>query len=320
MDRPCKLQGILTTSIPASLTVQYKPFNQCWDYSALSIIPSQHISVTSGWPPTPYVSSYPAPKQMQKLTGGYTKLSQLLIISLPDYNPILQQGADISSLGMAGATPQSGWVYCLCHSKASCLHRSKSIYLLWVCVAGWRRMLNPAQLLLCTCGSFSGVHAQHIVPHFCHHVKERGLSVQLPAVITGGHGALSLTGIPFTEAPAEQFVQAENKALSLWQGGKKTNHWAVATRKTIPCWPQQVEWLKNIMAGSSCLVTEPKGSQKETSEQVKVATCFWVHKRFQIQTSSSWTLLRGFFESWLIYSFNVNSKALLLSSHSQYYT
>lgn len=66
------------------------------------------------------------------------------------------------------------------------------------------------------------------------------------------------------------------------RGGKK-KHRAVATRKTIPCWPQQVEWLKNIMPGSSCLVTEPEGSQKETSEQGKLATWFSGHKEiFQI--------------------------------------
>lgn len=76
-------------------------------------------------------------------------------------------------------------------------------------------MLNPAKLLLCTCGLFSGVHAQHILPHLCHHFKKGGFSVQLPAVVTGGHRALSLTGIPFTEAPAEQLIQAEHKSLSL---------------------------------------------------------------------------------------------------------
>ena len=39
------------------------------------------------------------------------KPSQLpVILLLPDYNLILQQGADISPLGMAGTPPQSGCV------------------------------------------------------------------------------------------------------------------------------------------------------------------------------------------------------------------
>lgn len=62
--------------------------------------------------------------------------------------------------------------YCTCRSEAQRVYRSKSNYLLWVGVAGRRRMLNAAQLLPCTRGFFSSVHAQHLLPHFYHHVKK----------------------------------------------------------------------------------------------------------------------------------------------------
>lgn len=89
------------------------------------------------------------------------------------------------------------------------------------------------QLLLCTRELFHGVHAKYILPHLYHHVPKRGLSVQLPAVVTGRHEALSVTGISFTKALAKQFVKAENESLSLEQQQQKGTE-LLLKEKTVP--------------------------------------------------------------------------------------